>query len=232
MPATFSRTAAVAAAAAALLTAGAAGATVIATFDDLPSPPALDGSTGLQFANSNSLSYLGITWDGNFSVVGDQYRVDTSTPGPLFGQPHSPHYFVTNGSNGADGLLITTDLVLTGVWVGPNEYYGYGHGADEITIVALAGATELASVSHALSAVEQGQPDPLEFMDTSAFLGLSGITGYRIDRDAPSQYATNWVADDFQFEAANAPLPATPALTGLGLLALGIGRRARKAAAD
>jgi len=204
---------------AALLATNVAWATVIATFDDLPNPPPLASPSSLQSVNNNSLSYKGVTWDSNFTVVGDQYRVDTITPGPLYGKPHSGHYFVTNQS-GADGLLITTDMVLTGAWFGPNEYFGFGRGADKITIVALSGAAELGSVTHALPAIDTGQPDPLQFVDTSAFLGFSGITGYRIDREVPDQFHTNWVADDFQFEIAQAPNPATIALIVIGLVAL------------
>jgi len=210
---------------AAFLAGNVACATVIATFDDLPAPPKVDSSSSLQLANKNSLSYQGITWDDGFDVVGDEHRVDTVTPGPFYGKPHSPHYFVTN-QGGADGLLITTDMVLTGAWFGPNEYFGFGRGADGITIVALSGATELGSVTHALDPVDTGQTAPIEFVDTSAFLGLSGITGYRIDRHVPNEFQVNWVADDFQFESAQAPNPPTLVLTGIGLVALlGMWRR-------
>lgn len=226
MQSSLSRNLFAAAGVAAFLAGNVACATVIATFDDLPAPPALVSSTSLQLANNNSLSYQGITWDG-FDVVGDEHRVDTVTPGPFYGKPHSGHYFVTNQS-GADGLLITTDMVLTGAWFGPNEYFGFGRGADAITIVALSGAIELGSVTHALDPVDNGQTAPLEFVDTSAFLGLNGITGYRIDRHTPTQFQTNWVADDFQFESAQAPTPTTLALSGIGLVAL-LGVRRRRA---
>ncbi|MBL8381989.1 MAG: hypothetical protein JNM90_02865, partial [Burkholderiales bacterium] len=55
-----------------------------ATFDDLPSAPAVDGATGLFFANDSSSTYAGVVWDTRFRVVGDAYRVDTVTPGPRF----------------------------------------------------------------------------------------------------------------------------------------------------
>src|SRR5215469_17498695 len=82
------------------------------TFDDLPSPPATDSATGLFFANQNSALYQGVTWDSRVTVVGDAYRVDTATPGPLFGIPHSGHYFITNGGTDNDGIVLTTNQVL------------------------------------------------------------------------------------------------------------------------
>ena len=160
MEANMSRILLAAAGFATLVATNVAQATVIATFDDLPGPPAIDKAKGLQFSNNNSLLYKGITWDGNFTVVGDQYRVDTVTPGPFFGQAHSSDYYVTNGG-GNEGLLITTNMVLTGAWFGPNEYYGFGRGADQITIVALSGVTELASIVHNLSTQSQCRPRPM-----------------------------------------------------------------------
>lgn len=200
-----------------VLAAGAAHGDVLATFDDLPLPPALDSSSGLQYTNTtNSLVYQGISWDSAFSVVGDQYRV--SLGGPLFGIPHSGHYFVTN-QDGRSGMLITTDEILTGAWFGRNEYYGYGGGADQISIFALSGQTELASVVFDLPEHNAGQPEPLSFVDTGIFAGLSNITGYRIDRRELGSQSGHWVADDFQFTSA-VPLPGSLVsfFTGLALL--------------
>jgi hypothetical protein len=92
------------------------------TFDDLPSPPATDRATGLFFANNNSALYQGVTWDSRVNVVGDAYRVDTATPGPLFGIPHSGNFFITNGGKANDGILLTTDRILLGAWFGQNQY--------------------------------------------------------------------------------------------------------------
>jgi hypothetical protein len=80
----------------------------IITFDDLPSPPATNSATGLFVANQNSSLHHGVTWDSRINIVGDAYRVDTSTPGPLFGIPHSGNYFITNGGAFNDGILLTT----------------------------------------------------------------------------------------------------------------------------
>ena len=188
----------------ALLWVGASAQAALASFDDLGTPPALNSATGLFFANGASSSYAGVTWDSRFTVVGDAYRVDTGTPGPLFGLPHSGHYFVTNQGAGAgnDGLLINTTQVLTGAWFGRNEYYGYGAGADQVTIHALNGRTVLASVVFDLPELLTGLPEVLSFVDTGSFMALSGITGYRIDHHELGTESGNWVADDFNFVAA------------------------------
>lgn len=213
------------------LVACASHAGVVATFDDLAAPPARDSGTGLQYTNSsNSLLYQGVQWDERFSVVGDEYRVIAG--GPRFGVPHSGNYFVTNQS-GASGLRITTSQVLTGAWFGRNQYYGYSEGgADQVTIVALRGATELASIVFELLENNPGLPEPLSFVDTGAFAAFSGITGYRIDRRKISSQTGHWIADDFQFEpAANVvsePGSAPMLLAGVGLLALRARRRKQR----
>ncbi len=208
--------------AAALLGSTLAAHAVTATFDDLPSPPAATGAGALYYVNNNSSSYDGVVWDPRFVVVGDQYRI--APPGsPLFGLPNSGHYFVTNGTGNvggvatSDGLTLTTTQVLTSAWFGQNEYYGFGGGADQITVSALHGATVLGSVSMNLPETHPGQPEPLQKLDTSAFLALSGITGYRIDRHEPSQYRDSWIGDDFKFQAP------VPEVSSAGLLALGLG---------
>lgn len=206
-----------------------ASAAGIATFDDLPSPPALDGSAGLFFANGSSATYQDVTWDSRFTVVGDAYRVDPLS-GPLFGLPRSGHYMVTNQTATVDdiftndGLLITTSLVLTEAWFGQNEYYGFGGGADEVTIHALHGTEILGSVSLSLPDDTAGQPEPLRRMDTAAFLAFSGITGYRIDRHPRTATADNWVADDFVFQSA-VPEASTAWLVALGLGGIALSRR-------
>jgi len=196
-------------------------AAVTATFDDLPAPPALTGTADLFTANGASANYQGVIWDSRFRVVGDAYRVDPAG-GPLFGLPKSPHYFVTNesadvdGSFTNDGLLMTTTLVLTEAWFGQNEYYGFGGGADEITIHALRASDILGSVSLVLPDDTPGQPEPLQMIDTSAFLSLTGITAYRIDRHPQGLFADNWAADNFVFQST-VPEPSTAWLLMLGL---------------
>lgn len=204
---------------AALAVAAPAQAALIATFDDLPFPPAVDSATTIQWTNpSSSLEYKGIIWDARFGIVGDQYRVG-GPAGPLFGLPHSGHYVVTNHT-GQSGMTITTNKVLTGAWFGQNEYYGFGGGADQVTIVALNGVTELASVVFDLPDNHAAAPEPLAFVDTGIFAALGPITGYRIDRREIGQQSGNWVADDFQFvDAAEVPEPAGAALVLAGAAA-------------
>ncbi len=204
----------------ALMLAGASAHAGLATFDDLAAPPAVDSSESLVIANNGSAVYGGVTWDSRFQVVGDAYRIDTATPGPLFGLPQSGHYFVTNRDSGSgnDGLTINTDKVLTGAWFGRNEYYGFGGGADQITLNAMNGIAVLASVVFDLPELVAGQAEQLSFVDTSAFAALSGITGYRIDRREIGTQAGNWVADDFTFVNAGLPEPGSVWLMAAGLL--------------
>jgi len=207
--------------------------TITASFDDLSALPAVNAATGLYFANGDSLIYQGVTWDERFKVVGDAYRVDPATPGPLYGIPHSGNYFVTSELDDPlnDGLLITTPLRLTGAWFGRNAYYGFGAGADQITIHALAGAQVQASVVFNLPDTHPGNPAPLQFVDTGAFATLAGITGYRIDRRAMGEQNGHWVADDFTFAAVSAvpePTPPLMWLAALGVLLAGNWRRLRR----
>ena len=201
---------------------------IVASFDDLPSPPALDSGSGLQWTNGAAgLLYQGVTWDARFGVVGDQYRVGGGG-GPLFGIPHSGHYFVSN-QDGSTGMTMSTDKVLTGAWFGRNQYYGFGEGgADQVTIVALNGATELGSVVFDLPESHPGLPEPLSFVDTGTFATLGKITGYRIDRRELGQQSGNWVADDFSFaDATQVPAPGGAVLMLGGLAALLAAHRRR-----
>lgn len=224
---------------AAVLVAGAIGVSstraATASFDDLSSPPPTTGQTGLFYANGDSLDYAGVLWDARFTVVGNEYRVQPATtpPGPLYGLPHSGSYFVSNGGDGGDndGLLITTNQVLMSAWFGRNEYYGYGPGADQVTIVALRGAAAPVALTFDLPPGAQGVDDPDDLIgpgqpgvmvkvDTRSFASLSGITGYRIDRRMVGELNGNWVADDFVF-AAPVPEPQSVLMlaAGLGVIA-------------
>ncbi len=210
----------VSAAASLLALATAARASVIADFDDLPDAPAVNDTAGLFYANNGSDRYRDVVWDSRFSVVGDEYRV-SPPDGPLFGLPKSAHYFVTNATDDVgsgftnDGLLLTTTLILTEAWFGQNEYYGYGGGSDQVSIHALHGADSIGSVTLDLPEDDDGQPEPLTRIDTSAFLSLTGITGYRIDRRELGSDSGNWVADNFVFAQAPAPTPAWLLFAGL-----------------
>jgi len=204
-------------------------------FDDLPTPPAINSTTGLFFANNDSATYGGVVWESGLTVGGSQYRVEPGSivdpiepPGPLFGIPRSGQYFLTNSGNGVtnDAMLLTTSLVLTEAWFGRNEYYGFGGGADRITIHAMAGVTSLGSVSLDLPELNPAQPESLSKVDTSVFKSLTGITGYRIDRRELGSQSGNWVADDFTFVTA-VPEPGVELLLA-GLVVVGLTARRKR----
>jgi len=191
----------------------------IVGFENLSNPPTANSFALLNTANGGSNTYAGVTWDSNFAVVGNKYVEEFVNQGPNpYAMPHSGTYAVFN-ANGADGLLLTTTEVLTGAWfaridLGDDVPYG----ATSITIDALAGVTTLASASLALSSTTP------EFLDTSAFLSFSGITGYRIDRTAQASgnpfRVGSWTADDFRFAGTPVPAPGTLTLLGFGSIGL------------
>jgi hypothetical protein len=204
-------------------------------FESLPTLGTTSESTSFADANGGSSTFNGVTFDSRSRVIGDEYRIGGPAPNPPMGVPHSGQYFLNNGNTDNTGLLITTSNVLTQAWFGRNEYYGYIGGASQVTVTALGASGDLASVSLVLpdtfpytgnlappnDGIGNGLPDPMVQMDTSSFLGLSGITGYRIDRVATDPSAGDWVADDFTFASPAAiPEPSTYALFGVGLLFL------------
>ena len=76
---------------------------------------------------------------------------------PLFGLPHSGSFFINN-HNGADGILLETTQVLTGAWFARNEYYGFGGGADQVSITALGAGGDLLTLSLDLPELLAGLP--------------------------------------------------------------------------
>jgi hypothetical protein len=208
-------------------------AQLVVTFDDLAFPPDLDAAKALQEASATGPLYSGVVWDSRVEVVGRNYRVDTVTPGPFFGIPHSGDFFINNQASdplAGQAISLTTTMVLLGAWFGQNEYYGFGGGADQITIKAMNGAVVLGSVVFDLLDNNPGEPEPLSFVDTSAFSALSGITGYEIDHRAPEEFADNWIADDFTFAA----IPESSELAfavALGLAVFSVARKRRQPSA-
>jgi hypothetical protein len=183
-------------------------AQVILGFEDLPSPPALDASLDLGSANGGSFTYGGVVWDSRTQIGGKNVKISTDPGTPFFGIPHAgDYYFWHDVADGGQAVTMTTTMVLTGAWFGQNEYYGFGGGASEVTVHAMNGGTILGSVTLTLPDNNPGLPEPLSFMDTSSFLALSGITGYRIDHLPIDPFDNNFIADDFSFVAAPVPEP-------------------------
>lgn len=194
-------------------------------FDNLANEPALTGQSRLIEANGGSSVYGGVDWGSNARIVGDQYKVDPAN-GPVFGVPESGHYFLTNNDDPVNGFVINTDKVLVSSYWAQNEYYGFGRGADQITITPLLSSGIATGLTFDLPV--RTDANPMGKFDTSSFASLTGIIGYRIDRHAPRDFAVNWVADDFTF-IAPVPEPTGMALLGMGLIGLvGFRHRRRK----
>lgn len=176
------------------------------TFENLPNPPARDSVRLLSTANNTGggSTLQGVTFDAAFTVMGDEYVELWQNNGGLnpWFTPHSGHYAVYN-ANGADGLTLTTDKVLLGAWFARPDFGAGVGGATSITVRALGGAVELASMTMPLSV---GQ---MTWLDTRSFGNLTGITGYRIHRGASGEGpygGTHYVMDDLVFAAAQPPV--------------------------
>jgi len=209
------------------------------TFDDLPTLSSTDQSLSFTDANGGSSTLHGVTFTNNFEVTGDDYRIKEA-PSPPFGLPHSGHYFLNNGNTPNNDLIMTTTNVLTEAWFGRTEYYGYGGGASSVTVTAFGTGGDLRSITINLpdtfpctanlpppfDTIGNGLPDPMAPMDVGAFLGLAGITGYRISRVEIGSDAGNWVADDFTFTTPLAtPEPGSLTLIIVGLVGFAYHRR-------
>jgi formylglycine-generating enzyme required for sulfatase activity len=185
----------------------------VITFEDLPNPPPRDDDRKLKEANGGSGSFKNVTWDDGFYVVGDQYVERFNNEGGThpFATPHSRSYALFN-VYGADGLTLTTTRVLVGVWLSRPDLGRGPKGTNQVTLRALQGSTALASVS-----IDLVDATPVH-LDTIAFAGLSGITGYRFDRvatGADGYGGGHYVADDFEFLPAPSSPPSLPSCAGL-----------------
>lgn len=122
---------------------------------------------------------------------------------------------LVNGEFTNDGITLGTSMRLLSARFGRIEYYGFGGGADQVTIHALgAGGGILESLSFDLPEANPGDPEPLSYFATSSFASLTGITGYRIDRHELGSQNGSWVADDFVF--APVPEPEQVVLLAIG----------------
>lgn len=197
-------------------------------FDSLPGNISPNQNLSFFDANNGANSLNGVTFTSSaFRVIGDDYRVGGPDPNPTFGIPHSGQYFINN--NGEDNVILNTNFILTSAWFGRNEYYGYGGGASSVTVTAFGLTGDLGFVTIDLpdsfpgtgnlpppnNLIGDGLADPMMFMDTSSFLSLSGIIGYRISRVATAAQTGDWVGDDFSFTTVTfIPLPGSLALIG------------------
>lgn len=197
---------------------------VVIDFDTLASPPAGTAFSVLSSANGGSSLLGGVTFDSRFVVVGDAYvEAFQNTGGTApFAHPHSGHFAVFN-SSAQNSLTLGTTQVLAGAWFGSPNFGGGPGGAQQVIVRAMHNATELGSASLSLSGTA------MQFLDTSAFLGFSGITGYQIDRlTGTGPYGGgHWVADDFTFAAVPEPAHAVAAAAALCALTL-LRRSARR----
>ena len=100
--------------------------------------------------------------------------------------------------------------------------------ASQVTITALGAGGDLLALSLDLPELLAGLPEVPVFFDTSAFAGLAGITGYRIDRRATGPFTADWVADDFTFVAATTAIPEPPPAALLGVGGLWLLHRQRR----
>jgi Ca2+-binding RTX toxin-like protein len=171
--------------------------TVIANFDDFPILPAINDYANLSDLNNGSNNYAGVQWDSRFQIVGRNYVELWVNQGPnTYAKPRSAS-FASFNANGENGLALQTTKILTGAWFGRVDLGNGPYGATQIIIHALNGSNTLGTVSMALNSTTPS------FMDTSLFLNLPGITGYRIDRVAQSggiaSRLGSWIAEDFAF---------------------------------
>jgi hypothetical protein len=172
----------------------------------------------------------GVTFSDSFVVFRNTYTNDVGGS-DLFGATDGTFALANTDGNGdagtgpfpagLDGLMLTTNDVLTGAYFGIVDYGNGSYGSDQVTVTAVGTGGDLGSVT--LNLDTSGAPT-LTKMDTSAFLTYSGqITGYRINRDIAPEFVGfgggDYVADDFTF-VAPAPEPSSAAGLIIGLLTL------------
>jgi hypothetical protein len=202
-------------------------AQVILNFDNLPAEPGVTTYGQFSAVNSANSTFAGVTFkSSDFYVVGDQYVEGFNNNGGSypFIQPQSGHYGLFNAF-GHDALTLTTTQVMSEMWFARPNFGATVDGPTGITIKALNGATVLGSASMSLSLAS----GTMQRLDTSAFAGYSGITGYEIDRIAGTgPYGGGlWVADSIGFLAV-VPEPAETAMAmGFALAGFGLARRGR-----
>ena len=164
-----------------------------------------DVATGGDFASLNDLNpYAGLNWSS------DWYAGDNSIDGYANGA-HSGSHFAVNGL-GSDAMSVSsaTGFNFAGAWFATPA--GGSDKAGWINITAYDALNQLIGSTGNIAIGDSHQ------WVTANFSNVAMLT---ITRDS------GWfVMDDFTTVAAGAvPVPATPLVLGIGLLALGLGGR-------
>jgi len=80
----------------------------VVSFDDLPILQLLTEKNQLRLANNDNLDYKGIVWDDDITVFGENYKICADCP--VFGDPHSGSYAITNHDD-LGGITLTTSKI-------------------------------------------------------------------------------------------------------------------------
>ena len=210
------------------------------TFDTLPTEQGQTMATELTTANAGSRTISGVTFNAaansDWDIIGNQYQAPASAD--FFAASHSGDYALAgNAFSGADfngtnytGLTISTNKLLTSLFVGFDDNGGGSNDADTLTLTAFGTGGDLAAQTVTLSG------PALSLLDTSSVFGsLQGITGYRFETTAADPLNAAFgrafvIADDLTF---GAPVPEASTTVSLSLLLGGGGllllRRRRSA---
>jgi hypothetical protein len=183
---------------ASLLLAGAAHAGPVG-FEDV--------ATGGDFSSLNDLNpYAGLNWSG------DWFAGDNSISGYANGA-RSGSKFAVNGFGGEEASITSdTGFNFAGAWFAAPA--GTGDKASWINISAYNALNELIGTTGNIDISDSYQWVTANFSNV-ALLKITNETGW-------------FVMDDFTTVAAttgSVPVPATPLVLGIGMLALGLGRR-------
>ena len=169
-----------------------------------------DVATGGDFASLNDLNpYAGLNWSS------DWFAGDNGIDGYANGA-HSGSKFAVNGFGGDEvSLTSATGFNFAGAWFATPE--GAGDKARWINISAYDASNNLIGSTGQVAIGDTYLWVPAAFSNV-ALLTINNEAGW-------------FVMDDFTTTAATAiPVPATPLVLGIGLLALGLSRRLNRRA--
>ena len=199
------------------------------TFDGLPTEQGAAMDVALTAANGGIRTISGVTFDSaansDWEIIGNQYQAPASTD--FFAASHSGDYALAgNAYSGADafgtaytGLTLSTNKLLTHLFVGFDDNGGGSNDANALTLTAFGAGGDLASETVILDG------PALALLDTSGVFGsLQGVTGYRFETTAADPLNAAFgrayvIADDLTFAT---PVPEATSVVSLSLL-LGAG---------